>query len=377
MNILILGGTGAMGLPLVRLLSTQHTVYVTSRSFHDSTGNVKFIKGNALKKNFLDEVLSMFHWDAIVDFMVYPSNELKELLPLFLDSTEQYVFISSARVYAESEKTISEATPRLLDVSEDLEYLKTDEYALAKAREEDMLFASGRNNFTIVRPSLTYNSHRLQLGVLEKENWLYRALHGRTIVFSEDVNDKLTTMTWGEDVSRGISSIVGERKALGEVFHITYNESLKWSEVLDIYLNVLQKHLGKNVPVVLTKKSTNLNFKSKIYQLIYCRYFNRTFNNSKISHFCDISAFKTPQEGLAVCLSDFLKSPTFQIIDWAIEATNDRVTGEVTPLNEIPGAKNKVNYLLYRYNMSILRDILKMGLKLMRKITNKIGFVSL
>ena len=67
---------------------------------------------------------------------------------------------------------------RLLDVSHDSIYLKTDEYALAKARQEDILRKSGKNNWTIIRPYITYSESRLQLGVLEKEAWLYRALKG-------------------------------------------------------------------------------------------------------------------------------------------------------------------------------------------------------
>ena len=40
-----------------------------------------------------------------------------------------------------------------------------------------------------------------QLGVLEKELWLYRALNGRTIVFSKDIAEKSTTLTYGYDVA--------------------------------------------------------------------------------------------------------------------------------------------------------------------------------
>ena len=260
MYILVLGGTGAMGKPLVAALSTENMVYVTSRSAHQSIGNVKYLQGNARNKDFLNKILSIHHWDAIVDFMVYPEDEFKEYLSKFLDSTKQYIYISSARVYAESSNLITEETPRLLDVSKDKEFLKTNEYALAKAREEDLLRKSSRTNYTIVRPSITYNTDRLQLGVLEKENWLYRALHGRTIVFSRDVSDKLTTMTWGEDVSLGIASLIGKEQALGETFHITYPQSMLWTEVLDIYLKVLGNYFGdgRRIPVIMTEKSTNI-----------------------------------------------------------------------------------------------------------------------
>lgn len=350
-NILVLGGTGAMGKPLVDLLSKEYKVFVTTRSARESKNNVEYLVGNAQDNIFLHQVLSMYKWDAVVDFMVRSEINLKENLPYFFENTHQYIFISSCRVYSQSEQKITEDTPRLLDVSTDAEYLKTNEYALAKAREENVLFNSNKTNFTIIRPTITYNSHRLQLGVLEKENWLYRALHGRTIVFSDDVKDKLTTMTLGDDVAVGIASIIGKGNALGKAFHITYPESRRWDEILAIYLHVLEKYVGRKVPVVMTAKSTNLKFPNRVYQLIYSRYFNRTFDNAHIAKFCDIDKFTSPEEGLTKCLEEFLESPKFSDIAWDIEAVNDKVTGERTSLSEIPTRGGKIIYLAYRYNM--------------------------
>ena len=354
MNILVLGGTGSMGRPLVDKLSKENTVHVTTRKAKASTDNIKYIQGNATQIGFIEDLLAYKSWDCIVDFMIHTESNLKIILPKILNNTKQYVFISSARVYSQSETPITENTPRLLDASDDAEYLSTNEYALAKAREENLLLNSGKKNFTIIRPTITYNTNRLQLGVLEKENWLYRALHGRSIVFSEDINDKLTTMTYGYDVSMGIASIIGKEQALGETFHITYPASLPWSEVLDVYRAVLKKHTGKDIPVYMTPKSTNLQFKWRIYQVIYSRYFNRTFDNSKIAQFTDISAFTPPQLGLARCLEEFLKNPRFEHIQWELEAVNDKACGERTPLNEIPSMGNKVTYFCYRNNVKFL-----------------------
>lgn len=373
MNILVLGGTGPMGVPLVQKLSKEHQVYVTSRSQRESRENITYIQGNAKENEFLTQVLTMQPWDAVVDFMVYSVAELQAYTPLFLDNTKQYIFISSSRVYAEADGLITENTPRLLEASQDDEYLKTSEYALLKARGEDVLLKSGRTNFTIIRPTITYNTYRLQLGVLEKENWLYRALHGRSIVFSEDVNDKLTTMTLGDDVAGGIISVIDEPKAMGEVFHVTSPISLPWHEVLATYVAVLKKHLGRDIPVVMTKKSTNLKFPSRVYQLIYCRYFNRTFDNSKIAQFCDVNSFTLPQVGLAKCLEDFLKAPHFNRIPWDIEAVNDKVTGERTPLREIPHMGNKFTYFCYRNSLTFLLKPTFCLLNIVRNIKNKLS----
>ena len=370
MNILVLGGTGAMGRPLVSQLSEANEVFVTTRKNtapRPNNQHVTYITGNAKNIDFLSTTLKLKHWDAVVDFMIW-GTEFSNVLPIMLENTDQYVFVSSARVYAQSDEPITEETPRLLDVTNDKKYLKTSEYALAKAREENMLFQSGKKNFTIIRPTVTYNSYRLQLGVLELENWLYRSLHGRSIVFSKDIADKITTMTHGDDVASGIAALIGKTESLGEAFHITSPVSLTWNEVLAIYLSVLEIKIGHRPRVVMTEKSTNLLFKNRIYQVIYCRYFNRRFDNSKISHFCNVNQFTEPQKGLKDCLESFMEKPMFRDIDWKLEAVNDKVSGERTSFSEIPSLSGKIDYLAYRYNLVFIIPIINISVKVSRRL---------
>lgn len=373
MQILVLGGTGAMGLPLVQQLSAAgHAVTVTTRQKLPpqqllGLPNISFAIGNSKNITFLESILKREQWQAIVDFMSW-GGMFERIVSLMLNNTEQYVFISSARVYSQSEELITEETPRLLDVSEDKAFLKTNEYALAKARAENILRDSGNNNYTIIRPSITYNDYRLQLGVFEKEGWLYRALHGRSIVFSQDLADKLTTMTLGDDVATCIASIIGKDEALGQTFHTTVSESLLWSEVLTIYLNVLRVHLGHEVNVVMTDKSTNFIFPGLKYQLIYCRYFNRTFDNSKIGKFTDVGNFTSAAEGLTRCLNNFLRQPKFRPIKWSLEGVNDRVAGEWTPLNEIPKLADKLTYVCYRIHLEFIYSLMRRIKILLKKI---------
>lgn len=113
--------------------------------------------------------------------MVYSTEELKAKLPMLLNNTKQYFFFSSSRCYAKTDGRITEESPRLVDTCTDAEYLSTDEYGLAKGREENLLIQSGENNWTIIRPYITYNTYRIQLGVYEKENWLRFEVSGDKI----------------------------------------------------------------------------------------------------------------------------------------------------------------------------------------------------
>ena len=349
MKVLVLGGTGAMGVHLVHFLAGNGVeTVVTTRESRSSEGKIRFVKGNAHDDEFL-KLLLRESWDAIIDFMVYKTNAFEKRVNLFLDATLQYVFLSSARVYANSESPITEVSPRLLDSIEDKEFLETDEYSLTKARQEDILKFSGRTNWTVIRPYITYSENRLQLGVLEKEEWLYRALRGRTIVFSSDINSKLTTMTYGSDVAMGIMGIIGNPMAIGEVFHITVQEQMTWNEVLSIYLSALEKYLGQRPRVLLQDLKTFMESKPAKYQIMYDRMFNRHFDNSKISRYVDVNKFRLLNDGLNHCVESFLQNPKFDKINWTQEALKDRQTKERASLNEIPGLKQKVKYFMIRY----------------------------
>lgn len=351
MKVLVLGGTGAMGVHLVQLLSNIgiETVVTTRNNSRKKESKVKYVQGNAQDIEFLQTVLEEGRWDAIVDFMVYTTLSFKERVNLLLDATSQYVFISSARVYADSKQPITETSPRLLDISQDKDFLETDEYSLTKARQEDVLRNSRCKNWTIIRPYITYSENRLQLGILEKEEWLYRALHGRTIVFSDDINSKTTTLTYGLDVSRGILAIIGNSKALGEAFHIAGSNFITWNEVLSIYLSVLEEHLGYKPKVLLQDLGSFLKSKPYKYQVLYDRLFNRRFESSKIAQYVDTDNFIKPEAGLRSCLEEFLKNPHFKSIDWKTQALRDKQTAEKISLREIEGIKQRIKYLYYRY----------------------------
>jgi hypothetical protein len=155
-----------------------------------------------------------------------------------------------------------------------------------------------------VRPYITYGDYRLQLGVLEKEEWLYRALKGRTVVFSEDIAQKITTMTNGFDVGNGIYSIMGKTESYGEVYHITGNNLVKWGDVWSIYSDVLSNLTDNKPKLKLVDTTTFLLLRSSDlkWQVIYDRLYDRDFDTSKIKSIMgDVSC--TPLEtGLAKCL---------------------------------------------------------------------------
>lgn len=122
-------------------------------------------------------------YNAIVDFMVYSTIKFLDRIDFILNNCTHYIFLSTARVCANSKKPLKEYNHRLLDVSQDKQHLATYEYALCKAIQENILKSHARTNYTIICPYITFSEIRLQLGVYEKESWLYRAMQKKSIIF--------------------------------------------------------------------------------------------------------------------------------------------------------------------------------------------------
>lgn len=308
-RVLLIGGTGAIGTYLApELASRGFDVFVTSRSERESTTEgITYVQGNArVDEAFMEEQLRQ-HYDAIVDFMVYNTGGFKNRYEQFLDSTDHYVFLSSYRVFADAGMTpLTEESPRLFDVVDDPDYRATDEYALTKARQEELLHRSERTNFTIVRPAITYSKERFQLGTMEAREFIGKAVCGKAVPFAEEMLDKQTTMSWAGDVAKMIAPLVLNEAAFGETFIVSTAEHHSWREIIDIY----HEQIGLTVKPVPLKKYQNKI--GRPWQIKYDRMYDRIVDNSKILAFTGLkqSDFLPLKDGLSRELEQFLSDPS-------------------------------------------------------------------
>lgn len=342
-RVLLLGGTGAMGVYLQQILAAQgQTVFVTSRSAREDGQGLRFFRGDAHNPGFLLKVAAEVKPDAIVDFMVYNTYDFLRRVKYVLDLSAQYLFLSSYRVFADS-MPIVESSPRLLDVCDDAVYLQTDEYALAKARQEDALRSAAKSNWTIVRPAITYSKERFQFGVLEADVVCWRALHGLPVVMPEEMLEKQTTMTWGKDVARMIAGLIGNPRAFGEDFNCATAEHRSWREVAEIY----RQAIGLNV---VTCSSDDYVWGGNKYQIAYDRMFNRVLDNSKVLCATGIeqSSLMPLSVGLSKELVAFKGHPRYAKFDLERNARMDFLTGSRIPQGLLHG-KDRWKYLALRY----------------------------
>lgn len=285
-KILILGATGAMAVYLIPLL-LEKGYTVVGVSLDDVTSdneNLTYVKADAKDLDFLKKQLDE-QYDAVVDFMIYNTVELFEQYhKLFLENTKHYIFLSTYRVYAD-DAPLRETSKRLLDIERPHDFVTEFEYSIYKAEEEDLLNASAYDNYTIVRPAITYSKRRFQLTILEADVLIYRMLKGKTVVLPQSAMDKQATMSWAGDVAKMISSIILNQKAYGQTYTVSTCEHMTWREVAEIYRNIGDlKYVTVDDDTFLDIVAEGATYAKQ--QLLYDRCFDRIVDNSKILSLC-------------------------------------------------------------------------------------------
>lgn len=288
------------------------------------------IQANAMNYAYIEEVLKK-EYDAVVDFMVYETPELFEkFLPLYLKNVGHYIYLSTYRVYANEEHPVREISPRLLDVSEDESLLKSGDYCIYKAQGEDFLKYSGYDNWTVIRPAITYSKRRFQLVTLEMHLVVRRMMEGKSLVLPEPAMNVQATMSWAKDVATMIARLVCNPVAKRETYSVCTAEHHSWKEIADIYAKIG----GLKYKVVDTETFLSIIGADEPHnrrQLVYDRYFDRIMDNSKILNLTGLkqSDLMTLERGLAFELKRFPKD-----FIWYSNATYDRMDKLVAMLNK-------------------------------------------
>jgi nucleoside-diphosphate-sugar epimerase len=243
---------------------------------------VRRIQGNAKDEAFLAPLLAR-HYDAIVDFLIYPTAELAPKLPRMAAACGHYVYLSSYRVYDGKDVPVREDSRLLVDTADDPILRNSDDYSIYKARGERILRSLGRRNWTIVRPSITYSTYRYQLVTLEAPTVVGRADRGKAVVLPETARNVQGTLTWAGDNARFIARLVFNGRAAGETYTVATAEHHPWGEIAELYASLRGlKAVWAPEEDFLRIVDPNPWNPGAAWQLRTDRLFERVIDNSKV-----------------------------------------------------------------------------------------------
>jgi len=240
-KVLFIGGTGVISTACTKLaalrgidlhlLNRGRTHKPLPDAIHKLVGDINDPDiGNLLAEN---------EWDAVVDWIAFTPNHIQRDIELFSGRVGQYIFISSASVYQTPPSALPVKESTLLDNP----YW---EYSRQKIACEELLVQAYREHklpITIVRPSHTYDPSKIPL--FGGYTTIWRMIQGQKVLVYGD-GTSLWTLTHSKDFAKGFVPLLGNSRAIGEVFHITSDEWLNWNQIYEI----IARELGVNPQLV-------------------------------------------------------------------------------------------------------------------------------
>jgi len=230
LRVLFIGGTGIISSACVaEAIRRGHDVHVLNRSassLRPVHPEATVHRANIRDTAAVRQVLRGLDFDVVADFVSFEPQHVHAAVELFTGRTDQYVFVSSASAY----QTPPDRLPILESTPLRNPYW---EYSRDKIDCEDALVAEYRSSgfpMTIVRPSHTYDHTMVPFD----GGWTIvdRMRRGKPVIVHGD-GTSLWTITHHTDFARGFVGLFGQRRAIGEAFHITSDEAPTWNSIYE------------------------------------------------------------------------------------------------------------------------------------------------
>lgn len=290
MRILYIGGTGEISYSCLEAgIAAGQNVTVFNRGQSVLPDRVNRIIGDVNDETAY-RALGHEHFDVVCQFRAFEPPHIERDLAVFGGRCGQYVFISSASAYEKPPRDylITEATPLVNPFWA---------YSRAKAAMEAMLMewhAAKKLPVTIIRPSHTYRL-RFPGTFVSGDVQAWRILHGRPVIVIGD-GTSLWTLTHSEDFARPFVKLLGNRRALGEAFHLTADHATTW----DAIYAAIGAALGIEPTLVHVPTQTLIRYDREwIGPLLGDKSWSTVFDNRKVKSIAgDFTCSVTLEEGM-------------------------------------------------------------------------------
>lgn len=328
MKVLFIGGSGIISsastaLAIERGIELYHLNRGKSTTIRPVDDRVIHLTADIRNAEEAAKVLEGKEFDAVVDWITFVPEHLESNLKLFAGKTKQYLFISSASAY--------QTPPAQLPVTEETPLENPFwEYSRNKIACEEFLKKHATQAgcaYTIVRPSHTYDKTLLPFD--EGYTVLHRMLCGKPVVVIGD-GTSIWTLTSNKDFAVGLVGLLGNPKAMNNIFHITNDEWLTWNQIY----NTVGKAFGVSPTLVHVPSEVVARYIPKIGDgLLGDKAHSMIFDNSKIKAAVPDFNCKIPfSEGVKEIAQWYSSDLADKTIDEESDRLFDRMIEEISAL---------------------------------------------
>lgn len=319
MKVLFIGGTGIISSACSQLaIDRGLDLYLLNRgqSARPTPAGATILTGDIRDRASAQAVLGNMAFDVVVNWIAFTPDQVESDIDLFRGRTGQYVFISSASAY--------QTPPVNLPVTESTPLANPHwQYSRNKIACEEALIRAYRDEgfpSTIVRPSHTYD--RTLLPFQGRYTVVDRMRKGKPVIVHGD-GSSLWVLTHHRDFAKGFVGLLGNNRAIGDVFHITSDELLTWNQIHEIVAQAAGTtanlvHIPSDVIAAYDEGWGAGLLGDKTHSMV--------FDNSKIKRTVPDFAATIPwPRGAAEIMAWYDADPARQVVDEKLDTLMDQI----------------------------------------------------
>ncbi len=274
-KLLIIGGTYFTGRVFSILAAREgHELTFINRGKYSmkSLGNVREFACDRHDIWGLGKLPLEVRYDAVIDFCAYESRDISLLYENLPCTWKQYIYLSTADVYARADGVKTEQSGLLQEKPDDEVGLYTYKKMLL---ERELMEESRRrgNAYTILRPAFIFGPYNYA----PRESWyIQNIVKGNPVVCPRDA-EGLFQLVYVKDAAQAILLCISGPEARNEVFNLSAPEVMNYDKYMDVLKKVSDRQIKtvsitaeeavrKRIPLPfpLTKEESELFDGSKI-----------------------------------------------------------------------------------------------------------------
>lgn len=252
-NVLILGGTGFIGVPLVtKLLERGHSIVVFSRgNIRPAFGQrVQFVRGDRRSAESLRNAMAGRHFDAVIDNLAFTPADVQCAVDLFSGRVRQYILTSSVLVYGkEFANPVSEDDLSLADLQREADSFEFGKSTTAGKRQCELVLHNKFSNkelfthFTVLRPAKIHGRHDPSPRL-----WWYiqRLNDGGPLVIPEGSSDPSIRHIYCDDLAAVYDKVLLNPLCENETYNIASTEIVSLNE----FIRTIARSLKTNLRII-------------------------------------------------------------------------------------------------------------------------------
>jgi nucleoside-diphosphate-sugar epimerase len=267
-DVLILGGTGFVGIPVVsELLRAEHSVTILSRGTTTPVfpRAVDFLQGDRTNADSLNKAVAGRTFDAVIDNLAFSREDVLSATRILAGKMRHYILTSSVVVYGrQSPKPIAEDDVCLSEVPEGAVPPAFGTSSTVGKRQCELALheqASKKSlpfDFTVLRPAKIHGRHDPSPRL-----WWYiqRIYDGGPLVFPEESPDPLIRHIYCDDLAAAYDKVLLNPLCRNETYNLASAEIVSLHTFIEIMADVLGRDLRiVSVPSKVLKAEGLLEF---------------------------------------------------------------------------------------------------------------------